>query len=178
MDPRSDQASGYHLFLEPEGGLQAWLKQCIEIVSELHGGPTFPPHITLGRASGESDEEVIERTQALADGFSPIPLRLGELGGEDTFFRAFYIHIEAPPILPLFHQKVADVFDTHEERAYMPHLSLFYGLPTQAMRTEMAKAITYPKGEEFIASRIHVYRTEGRAEEWEKIGEFPLGSSL
>ncbi len=172
MDSRPEQTSGYHLFLEPEGGLQAWLKQCIEILSELHGGPVFPPHITLGRASGE---DVVEQTQALAEGFSPIPLRLGELGGEDSFFRAFYIHIEAPPVLPLFHEKVADVFDTHEPRAYMPHLSLFYGLPTQEVRTEMAKAITYPKGEEFIATRMHLYSTQGRVEEWEKLGEFVLG---
>ena len=174
MDSRPEQTSGYHLFLEPEGGLQAWLKQCIEILSELQGGPVFPPHITLGRASGESDEEVMEQTQTLAEAFSPMPLRLGELGGEDTFFRAFYIHIEAPPILTIFHERVSDVFATQEPRTYMPHLSLFYGLPTQEMRTEMAKAITYPKGEEFIATRMHLYRTQGRVEEWEKIGEFAL----
>ena len=78
-------------------------------------------------------------------------------------------------MLPLFHEKVADVFDTHEPRAYMPHLSLFYGLPTQETRAEMMEAITYPKGEEFIATRMHLYRTQGRVEEWEKLGEFALG---
>lgn len=174
-DPTSSVTSGYHLFLEPSGELKERCAHSIQLLARVHDGPVFPPHITLAaRIEAEHDDLVCERAAQLAQELVPFELTLGELSGESSFFRAFYISVMNTPELIQAHDRAHALFDLPQE-SFNPHMSLFYGLINDGVREEMKQSIEVPQGS-FLIDRIHAYRTQGAADRWEHLAEYPFGA--
>ena len=57
---------------------------------------------------------------------------------------------------------------------YFPHLSLFYGNVPQSAKDEMIASLSLPDMK-FLVDRVYLYRTEGEAQDWMHVGEYPLG---
>lgn len=170
-----DTTSGYHLFLEPEGTLHDILSGYIQTLAHTYDGPAFPPHVTLlGSIPAQSDADVIAKATAIAKECAPLHLALGDLDGEDTYFRAFYFRVEASEPLRDCHERAVALFGMSIED-YRPHLSLYYGMSSAATRAAMATSLTHPGDMTMLVTSLSVYRGEGRAEEWEKIAQIPLG---
>lgn len=172
-----DRTTGYHLFLEPEGVLQEELAEHIRLLAGEYRGPIFQPHITLVGPFEGNTEEIIRTATELAHECEILPLTFGELGGEDTYFRAFYLRIEDSPALASLRVKALDAF-MMPDQAYTPHLSLYYGYPTEEQRSAMTASSTHVVGTSFSIQALSVYRTEGRADEWESIARIPFGRML
>jgi 2'-5' RNA ligase len=162
-----NETTGYHLFLEPTGALKEELETCIHALAHIYGGPTFPPHVTFAGPLNESEEVIRAKVEHVAQELTPFTLTLGALSGEDAFFRACYIRIEESAELMRAHA----LLEPNSSREYTPHLSLFYGNIDDAERAVIMREISYPAGATFTVDRIHIYRTEGTADAWEKVGE-------
>lgn len=166
------ETTGYHLFLEPTGALKEKLAGYIHTLAETYGGPVFPPHVTLvGSIPNLEEEEVIAKATALAH--TPLTLTLGDLDGEDAYFRAFYIRIEENEALASYYEQACAMFGVPLQ-TYCPHLSLFYGGVSDTARAAMKDSLPYAAGESFVVDSLSVYRGEGGAEEWQKVAEIPF----
>lgn len=176
INSKSEETTGYHLFLEPEGSLKGQLEELIYALSVKHSSPIFIPHVTLLARIEEADErEVVARAELLAKELSPFLLRLGRLNGEPSYFRALYIQIQNSVEVEQAHTKAMQIFDLKDNASYTPHLSLLYGNIDDPKRNEILANLVYPQGETFLAQSLHVYRTYGRVGEWRKISEIRFG---
>ena len=94
-----------------------------------HGGPVFPPHVTMAdvvESSAEAAARVLER---LVTEVAPFEVTLTEVGYEPEFFRALYLRAEPTAILTALHEAGErawglDISGTGPP--YRPHLSLLY----------------------------------------------------
>jgi len=69
-----------------------------------HGGPVFPPHVTMAdvvESSAEAAARVLER---LVTEVAPFEVTLTEVGYEPEFFRALYLRAEPTAILTALHE--------------------------------------------------------------------------
>ncbi len=179
FDPKSDKTMGYHLFLEPEGGLAARLKGIIEQLAQAYGGPVFAPHVTLlARIPAPDESTAIKHAKAVAAVLSPQTLTLGLLASEDSYYRALYSQIREQDEMRACHARASELFGTELNPAYLAHLSLFYGIDLPPGTIGNAAADVPPlEGMAFTADRIHLYRTEGVVGEWHEVGVFPFGAN-
>ena len=94
-----------------------------------HGGPVFPPHVTMAdvvESSAEAAARVLER---LVTEVAPFEVTLTGVGYEPEFFRTLYLRAEPTAILTALHEAGErawglDISGTGPP--YRPHLSLLY----------------------------------------------------
>jgi 2'-5' RNA ligase len=94
-----------------------------------HGGPVFPPHITMAgvvESSAEAAARVLER---LVAGVPPFEVALTGVGYEPEFFRSLYLRAEPTAILTSLHdagERAWGLDISGTGPPYRPHLSLLY----------------------------------------------------
>ena len=90
-----------------------------------HGGPVFPPHVTMAdvvESSAEAAARVLER---LVAGVPPFEVTLTGVGYEPEFFRTLYLRAEPTAILTALHEAGERAWGL-DGPPYRPHLSLLY----------------------------------------------------
>lgn len=178
IDPRSSRTEGYHLFLEPTGRLKDELSSIISKLAEEYEAPVFIPHVTvLARIPAEDEAVLVARTEALAKMLSPFELTFEGLDMEDIYFRALYLQAQSTKELTECHAQAVEIFDMEDSNAYRPHLSLLYGNYPAARKQETINILAAPLGSSFLVDRVHLYKTEGEAHAWRKMGEYPFARS-
>lgn len=175
-DPQSDRTEGYHLFIEPAGGLGEKLQWTINALAQTYGGPSFVPHVTLlARIPDGPEEALLQKAAQLAQSLVPFEISLDEEGMEDAYFRALYLHAGGEAVKEA-HAKANEAFGMQDDAPYMPHLSLLYGnYPIERKRAALA-ALPVPIGTAFPADRLSLWRTPGEVRTWKKIAELALGA--
>lgn len=172
FDPHSDETTGYHVFLVPNGEAAEELQTLIENLSEEYGGPVFPPHMTLLARIPESDENVVlEKARVLASDMEHISLSLGELESQDSYFKALYLVVRDQEEMRALHERASVLFNMQPDVSYQAHLSLLYGIYPEERKAQTRAELNVPEIC-FVADAIHVYRTPGSVDTWQKIGEF------
>ena len=172
FDPSSSKTTGYHLFAEPAGDLAKELRHQIATLAQEYGGPIFSPHITiLSRVEGSVDE-LVTKTETLVASTPSFEVDLGELHAEDAYFRSLNIAIDTNIELMQLHERAKRLFSVEDTALYIPHISLLYGNYSQEEKNKTLETLKYLKGTSFILNSISLYKTEGEADQWEKIREF------
>lgn len=173
-DAHDNKTTGYHLFLEPPEPLRGQLQNIILGLGGVYENNIFRPHVTLlGRITASDEAVLIEHVKRLSAQTTPFLITLGEIGMEDHYFRALYLRVERNEVLESLHDlwtlKIAGATDT---RAFVPHLSLFYGDLAQEEKEKMISSLVLPEVMTFMVDTVHLYKTEGEVSNWKKIGEF------
>lgn len=172
FDPKDSKTIGYHLFLLPSEELCNTLQSTINVLAQKYDGPIFEPHVTLlARIPKDDEVKLLEKTQQLAGIMKPFEIELGEVGFEDTYFRSLYLKAKANPALDEYHKKALELFGVEEVNTYAPHLSLFYGNISQAMKDEMVSSLSILTNKKFLVDKVYLYRTEGEAQDWVRVSE-------
>ncbi len=174
IDPLSSKTTGYHLFFEPTGTLAEELVAVIRDLSSEYGGPVFKPHVTLLARIPGDENQVLKHAEALADTIAPFSIQFGEMGMDDTFYRALYLRAVNIDNVANAHAQANAIFGMSDEGTYMPHLSLLYGNYDKGRKARTASALVLPKDISFEANTLHLYRTQGEVGVWQKMREFPL----
>lgn len=169
--------TGYSIWLEPEGEIRERLKGVIRSLSDGHGTPLFDPHVTLVGGLEGSEDEVGRHTESLANRIKPYMVELtGQVGCEEIWQKAMFIIVqETNPVMEA-NQLARTEFNLAGGDRYRPHLSLMYSntIPL-ARRHEIARGLNrLDLIGQFPVSKIHLYRTAGKVEEWVKLEEFSL----
>jgi len=179
FDPQSAKTTGYHIFLEPENELRDEIQAIIDTLARAHGGPTFTPHVTLlARIPGNSDEEVITRSQKLAQEMNPFSVSFTHIETRPAYFQACFLRLAAEHSVMKYHEQAREVFGVENTKNYLPHMSLFYGNLTASESAQLLSEIRLPnRSLEFKVDKLHIYQTPGAVDDWKKIAEAPVSSS-
>jgi len=175
FDPKNSKTIGYHLFFLPPGELFNGLQNIINTLAEKYGGVKFEPHLTLLARIPKADEaELVAKTEKLASMMEPFEVELKEILVEGAYFRALYCKAEPNAKMEEYHQKALEIFGVQDINVYMPHLSLYYGNIPQSTKDEMIISLSLPASMKFPVDKVYLYRTEGEAQDWVRIGVYPL----
>jgi 2'-5' RNA ligase len=90
-----------------------------------HGGPPFPPHVTVLAGFRSAEDEAARALGSLAAGMPPLPVSFGAFGYEEEYFRSLYLRAEPSPRLEDLHEAARRAWPAPPAR-YRPHLSLLY----------------------------------------------------
>jgi len=176
FDPKESKTVGYHLFFLPSGELFDNLQSTLNTLANKYGGVKFEPHLTLLARIPKADEaELITKTQQLATTMSPFEVEPKEVCVEDAYFRALYCKAEPNATMEEYHQKALETFGVQDVNVYMPHLSLYYGNVPQSTKDEMIASLSLPTSMKFLVDKVYLYRTEGEAQDWVRVGAYLLG---
>lgn len=168
------KGTGYSINILPKGEEYNRFETLIIKLAEEYGAPLFAPHITvLGQAS-DNEETAIKLMKQLISNQKPFSVTLNKVDFQDYFFRALYVLVEKIEPLIKLHEKAKQIFGKKDTAEYMPHLSLLYG----DFKSEIKKKIIREIGKEqpavFEVNSLSLFRTEGEADEWYEVQEFPF----
>ena len=176
FDPKDSKTIGYHLFFLPQGELFDSLQSTINTLAEKYSGVKFEPHLTLlARIPKAEEAELVAKTQQLAATMQPFEVEPKEILIEDAYFRALYCKAEPNAKMEEYHQKALEMFGVQDVNAYMPHLSLYYGNVPQSIKEKMIASLSLPASMKFLVDKVYLYRTEGEAQDWVRVGAYLLG---
>jgi 2'-5' RNA ligase len=171
MPTQEAQGTGHSLWLMPEPAERARLEALIARLAARLGTPPFPPHVTLLGLLPGAPDALLEATRALGRQTPPLTLHLTRSGGQDAFFRCFYVEVEAAAALEAFHAHAVARFGARTPAPFFPHLSLVYGALSSEQKALLAMEVeSCTVG--FTALRL--VRTEGRVTDWRTVGEVAL----
>ncbi|MEK7663866.1 MAG: 2'-5' RNA ligase family protein [Patescibacteria group bacterium] len=176
FDPKDSKTVGYHLFFLPEGELFDNLQNTINQLAEKYGGMKFEPHVTLlARIPKANETELTAKTQKLAKMMKPFEIEPKKVYAQEDYFRALYYKAKYNARLKRYHQKALEMFGVQDVNVYFPHLSLFYGNVPKSIKDEMIASLSLPASMKFLVGKVYLYRTEGEAKDWVRVGAYPLG---
>lgn len=172
IDPTSPKSQGYHLFLEPAGQLAEQLSAVIKDLATQYESTAFVPHVTLLARIPGDEADIVKKAKALAATYAPFTLTLSELGTEEAFFKALYMHIPEREIMKKHHKAALAAFGMEDESPFMPHLSLLYGCYDKEVKKKTMHVLNVPVGASFKVEKLALYKTAGAVKGWKKVGEF------
>ncbi len=181
IDPLNGVTTGYHLFLIPTGKIAQELDKTIEVLANTFQSPVFPAHITLlANIPADDVEDLIFKSKALASANTLFDLSFEGVGAERSFFRALYLKVVNAASLSEIYIDASKLFNVCESQVstYTPHLSLLYGNFPEETISEIGASLPIPGSLSLTLDRLALYRTEGPAEDWCMVAEFPLAKRL
>lgn len=151
------------------------LADLIYTLSKQYLTPVFEPHISLLEDVVGSEEEIISKTEKLANFITPFSVRLTDFGYEDTYFRSFFVDVQECHEIMKANSLAREIFNTENDLQFKPHLSLMYGenIP-MSVKEKIVSSIGNKLNIEFEAKSIFIYKSDDRPEKWERVKEIPL----
>lgn len=168
------KGAGYSINILPAGEEYNRFETLIIKLAEEYGAPLFAPHVTvLGQASPD-EEAALKLMEKLVSNQQPFSVSLNNVAYQDYFFRALYVLAEKTEPLVRLYEKAKQIFGKKNIAEYMPHLSLFYGDFKPEIKEKIIKEIGRQQHVVFEVRSLHLFRTEGEADEWYSVAEFPF----
>ncbi len=168
-----DTASGYSLWLVPEGVVLEYLQGIILDLSMKYETPMFEPHVTLIGEMNCGLGEASEYASQIARRLRPFYVELGMPCRGDTYFKALFAEIKETPELMEANKIAQEVCGT--KQAYKPHLSLLYSLLHGDLDEEVLRGTLhylrnkFQSGGGFPVTTLFLYQTEGEPWHWHRI---------
>lgn len=190
-------AEAYSLWLEPAAGgaARARAAGAAGRMAVRHGGPAFPPHVTLlsCRAPGPGAEaRVVGAARALAAGRPGPRVDFARVACGAMFFQCVYLEAELGAALAAAHTEAKHLLSEAgcelslpNPEGFLPHLSLLYGLEGEGRAAEKAAAAarleeeegpTFAAAASFTAEDLLVMRVDGPCEAWREVARFPFAA--
>lgn len=174
------ETTGYSIWLEPEGDIKTRLARVIKELSLQHNTAIFDPHVTLLGGIQGFEKDVLDLTNETAQRIKSYIINLtGKIYCEEHWAKSLFVQVRKTAELLKANQIAREVFDLNTLDVYHPHLSLMYSedIPLDK-RIEIARHLdAVILTGQFIVDKIHLYHTQGKVEDWEKVGEFKLTAS-
>jgi len=168
------EATGFSLWLMPEGPAYERFSETIARLSGRFGTPGFEPHVTLlGELPGPEDV-VLEKCGDLARHLRPLTLRPTAVDHGETYFHCVFVKIEPTAELRTARERALELLGGHDV-AFHPHLSLLYGDFSAREKEGVVAEVAREVGSHFEARHVEVVATMGAPESWRRVGRFVLG---
>lgn len=166
----------YHLWLKPTGSPYDMLAGAIHELARELAAPVFEPHVTLlGHLEG-TEREHTRRTKALARELRPFSIVLTEAAHGDTRFQCLFMRVQASAAVMDAHARARRLFH-RGKGAYMPHLSLAYGLFPEGRRREMIARLPAALRTSFEVSAVYLIKAESEdPKDWHEIRSVSFGA--
>ncbi|TMW64863.1 hypothetical protein Poli38472_009030 [Pythium oligandrum] len=168
---------GYSLWLVPHAAAERELQGVIDELATRLETPSFLPHMTLlGGIMGLQEEEVVRKTQLVADGLETLDLQVSAVSSKELlYFQCVFALLKMTPALENAHEHAKQVYERLEEPSFMPHVSLVYG----DLSTEDRRALAQEFGPRFDGTqmkmeRLQLWNTTGPVKQWKLVKEIAL----
>jgi len=168
-------APTYHLWLKPSGKAYDVLAKTIrDLARELHVAP-FEPHVTLLAYLDGTESEHRRRTTELADRLTPFECVLTGAAYLDEHFRSLFMLVDPTPAIMSCHTSATEAFNRPAE-AYMPHVSLVYGMFPESRKREIIARLSPDIRTSFLMQSVILLKSEStEPRDWHEIAEYPFG---
>jgi 2'-5' RNA ligase len=166
------KAKGHSLWLQPKGTSYLKFKKIIKRLSTKYRAPLFEPHITLLGDITEERQKVITKAQQLAK-VKAFDILLNKVTYMDEYFRCVLVLAQKSDELVKLNKK-AQVLFNRENKEFLPHVSLMYGLLQENVKRRIVRNLKI--NQRFTADSISVVYTDGPPEIWKVIKDLPLKS--
>jgi len=158
----------------PTGGVYKKIAEMISTLSRRYESPDFPPHVTLlGELLG-SEEEIVTKTEELADQIRPLTIMLTHFDSLQEYFRCLYVRADESDDLVDTNHIAKRIFNRHQDPKFTPHLSLMYGTFSPRVKDEIIKELGNEFSMRFEAGSIHLYSTNGEPKDWYRLKQLAL----
>lgn len=167
-------ASGYSINILPKGEEYAKFETLIIKLAEQYNTPIFAPHITLLGQAAQDEDSARTLLKKLTQDQKPFKITLGKIDYQDYFFRALYVIADESPELLALYGKAKELAGKTNIPGYIPHLSLLYGDFPSEIKEKIIKEIGSEHPAVFEVNSLHLFHTEGEADDWYEVEEFPF----
>jgi hypothetical protein len=123
----------------PEGADEDALQAIIARLAEEHGGPAFPPHLTVLSGIVTTEDDVVARARRLAAESPTVTLQIDGIGTDETYFQSVFATVTPTPEIVGLRAAARTIFPEAPD-PYRPHISLLYGHPTPETKRAIAAA--------------------------------------
>jgi 2'-5' RNA ligase len=162
-------AHRFSLWLVPEGAIADALQAVIDRLAQEHGGPSFPPHVTLLGSLTLPENEVVGRSRLLAASSAPFTIRLDGVGIGETYFQSLFAVVRPTPELLALRSAAQQAFPEAPVEPYRPHVSLLYGHPSAETKQTIVEALRGTLPESFEARALIVNATGPSVDDWRRV---------
>ncbi len=167
-------STSYHIWLKPSGSAYELFAKTIRELAHEFDAPVFEPHVTLlGHLTG-TEQEHVRRTNQLARQLHPFQIILTEPSYGNEYFQCLVMSVEQTPAVMNANTLAKHVF-CREEEAYMPHLSLAYGLYPEARKKEVVANLRPDVRTCFEVNAVYLIKAHSRdPKDWCEILVSPM----
>jgi 2'-5' RNA ligase len=157
----------------PEGADEDALQAIIARLAEEHGGPAFPPHLTVLSGIVTTEDDVVARARRLAAESPTVTLQIDGIGTDETYFQSVFATVTPTPEIVGLRAAARTIFPEAPD-PYRPHISLLYGHPTPEVKRAIAAAWqgTLPSS---VQAHALVVMTGHEVSAWRYALRAPLG---
>ncbi len=139
------------------------------------GTPAFEPHITLLGGLTGAEEDLRQRTRALACAIKSFEVRLLEVAWLDDYYRCLFVEVAASRTLHAAREAAGRQFDRHLDTGFYPHLSLVYGELEEKEKEQILDDIGRSFDESVRIENLALYDTSGPPPVWRCVERRRLG---
>lgn len=182
----NDRFSGISLWLVPPQEERDALRSVIDSIVEDQHSDAFEPHITLASlSSGTSTAGWTDAIAAQLQHHAPILVTFNQVRTGRTFFHSVLADIQWDKKLFAFRGDIVTSItrgrapDPKLKNDWYPHISLFYGSPSQTEKEGIVKNLedtgvvqqheescTVAGIQQFEANEVWIVQTDGHVKEW------------
>jgi len=166
--------SRYSLWLAPTGVEAAALQAIVDRLAQEHGGPTFPPHLTLFGSFESAEADAVDGARRLAEGLAPLTLYLDDIAAGETYFQSLFAVVRPTPALLAAREAAQRAFPNAPVVPYMPHVSLLYGHPSPETKQAIIAGLRGALPPSFEARTLVAYDTGTSLADWRCVLRAPL----
>ncbi|MER3423167.1 MAG: hypothetical protein C4293_08000 [Nitrospiraceae bacterium] len=169
-------APTYHLWLKPSGRAYELLAAAIQTLARQLQAPVFEPHVTLlGRLIG-TEHELLAQAEQLAEKLRPFHIVLTEPSYREEYFQCLFLKVKETPSILNAHTAASQLFSHEHGSAYMPHLSLVYGLYPQELKQEVIAGLSPDLRMTFDTTVLCLVRADSHdPKDWHELCAVRLG---
>lgn len=172
--PRAPGNVRYVLWFAPSGAVRARVRRLIQRLATYYGTAAFIPHVTLLGSIVGARDDLLARSESLAQRIPPFVIHLTRADMHDYFFEALFIHARHSPVLMRANRLAQSVFGKPGERKFMPHLSLLYGDLPLAAKKLMLDRIGRRFNLAFEVRYVELWEIRGGPKRWRRVKRIPL----
>ncbi len=164
---------GYALWWVPAEPGATGLGRTLSLLAERFSGPKFEPHVTL--LSGFPDfDSALDTAERISRRIAPIGLKANGLAEGAEYFRSLYMTFEENAALQSARTHAMMLSGVSDAETYVPHLSLLYGVLTNAERHAARVLVAGQLPSEILLDAIEVWELRGPVPEWAQQGHLAL----
>lgn len=172
--PLSPRDVRYVLWFSPRGAVRARLRRLISRLATHYGTEAFIPHVTLLGSLVGARDDILARSESLAQRIPPFAIRLTRADMHDYFFEALLIRASHSPALMRANRLARSVFGKSGRKKFMPHVSLLYGDMPAAEKELILDRIGRSFDLAFEVRYVELWAIRGGPKQWRRVKRIPL----
>jgi 2'-5' RNA ligase len=152
-------STSYALWLKPSGPAYDVLAKTIQDLAREFDAPMFEPHVTLLANLDGTEEQHLHRSKALAQQLHSFHITLTEASYGHDYFQCVFMRVEQSTEMTRAHALAAQIFH-RVGNAYMPHLSLIYGVLGEPRQLEIINRLPTGLRRSFAVNAVYLLRAD------------------